>query len=293
MQSTRLQLLLAVTALIGLGLLVAGVFYKQNFDQAITFPSLGDLENSLDCSQLDQDNLVVILAVGQSIASNYGSVPYAVGPKVFSFYNGTCFRGNDPLPGADGNGGSIWSRLGDLLIQRGLAKNVLLVAVGSGGSSVSEWVPDAKLYPRLIDAATNLRASGFKPTLVVWLQGSRDRGMEPQKYRKHLRDFIFSFPILGIQLGQPTRMLVATHTRCNSEALPELQAAQRGVVEPDKFIFEGPNMDALDNEMKYDRCHYNEKGLDLAANLWLESISKVLPSTSAIPRMPDRAASTP
>ena len=286
MSRLKLQYILPFIALLVLGLLVAGVFYKQNFGDSVTFPSLGDQESSFDCKSIDRDNLVVILAVGQSIASNFGSVPHTPGPKVFSFYNGRCFHGDDPLPGADGSGGSIWSRLGDLLIERGLAKNVLLVAVGSGGSSVSEWVPDGKFYPRLLDATSSLKKNDLKPNLALWLQGSRDRQMEPALYRDLLQEFIYAFPFLGIQLGQPTRMLVATHTRCKSGTSPELQAAQRSVIDPGKFIFAGPNMDVLEDDKKYDGCHYNNLGLNTAAKMWLEAIEKAMPPPNAFPLAP-------
>lgn len=283
MRTLKLSYLLPFAALLLLGLLVVGVFYKQNFEPGITFPSLGDLANTLDCRDIDREKLVVILAVGQSIAANFGSTPYTPGPGVYSFYNGRCFPGHDPLPGAEGDGGSIWSRLGDLMIQRGLAKRVLLVAVGAGGSSVSEWVPDARLYPRLLDATSSLKAIGLKPDVIIWFQGSRDKSMDPARYLSYLREFIYSLPFLGIQLGQPTRLMVATHTRCQSVAVPGLQAAQRSVVDPGAFIFAGPTMDVLEDDVKYDGCHYNERGLSLAAKMWLSAMEGVLPIISALP----------
>lgn len=283
MRTFKLSYLVPFAALLLLGLLVAGVFYKQNFEPGITFPSLGNLADALDCKDIDRDKLVVILAVGQSIAANFGSAPYTPGPGVYSFYNGRCFPGHDPLPGAEGDGGSIWSRLGDLMIQRGLAKRVLLVAVGAGGSSVSEWVPDARLYPRLLDATSSLKAIGLKPDVVIWFQGSRDKSMGPTRYQSYLREFIYALPFLGIRLGQPTRLMVATHTRCQSDAVPGLQAAQRSVIDPGAFIFAGPTMDVLENDAKYDGCHYNESGLRRAAAMWLAALEGILPNINALP----------
>ena len=285
MRRLSLDTVLPLIALLLLGLLAAAAFYRQNFDQGIRFPHLGDARDSIDCASIDRDNLVVVLAVGQSIASNYGSVPHRPGKQVFSFYNGRCFVGNDPLPGADGDGGSIWSRMGDLLVQRGHAKNVLLVAIGSGGSSVTEWVPDGKLYPRLVDAARSLKLAGFKPHVVAWHQGSRDRAMDPALYGRHLRDIIYAFPFLGMPLGNSSRLFVATHTRCKSDAVPALQAAQHSVVDPARFVFAGPDMDVLGDELKYDGCHYNEFGLKLAANRWLAAIEKVEAESPWLPRV--------
>ena len=276
--------LVPLAALLGLGLLAGGVFYKQNFDQGVTFPNLGNLDESLDCATIDRENLLVIFAVGQSIASNYGRGPFTPGKNVYSFYNGRCFPGHDPLPGADGAGGSIWSRLSELLVQKGYARNVLIVAVGAGASSVSEWVPEAKYYPRLVDAALSMKEANLKPGLIIWHQGSRDAGMAPEIYRNHLQEIVFALPFLGIQLGHPARLMVATHTRCAGGATPGIQAAQQGMVDHAKFIFAGPNTDVLENDVKYDGCHYNELGLNLAAKMWLNAIERAEAVSAWLPR---------
>jgi hypothetical protein len=286
MSKVKSTYLLPMLALLALGALVLGVFYKQNFEPGVKFPNLGDQSESFDCGLVDRESLLVVFAVGQSIASNFGSTPYTPGPQVFSFYNGRCFPGRDPLPGADGQGGSIWSRLGDLLIQKGYAKSVLIVAVGAASSSVSDWVPGAKYYPRLVDATNSMREAGFQPGLVVWHQGSTDQKMEPQQYRNLLREFVLSFAFLGIRLGQPGRLLIATHTRCKSDAVPELQAAQASLVDHAVYIYAGPNMDTLGDELKYDRCHYNEAGLKIAAQYWLDAIEKAEVETHWLARVP-------
>ncbi len=277
--------LFPMLALLALGALVLGVFYKQNFDQGVKFPNLGDQDLSFDCAQVDREKLLVVFAIGQSIASNFGSTPYTPGPHVFSFYNGRCFPGQDPLPGADGRGGSIWSRLGDLLIQKGYAKNVLIVAIGAGSSSVAEWVPGAKFYPRLVDATSSMREVGFQPGLVIWHQGSRDHDMDPQQYRNFLREFVLSFAFLGVRLGQPGRLLIATHTRCKNEPAPQLQSAQASLVDHAGYIYAGPNMDYLSDDLKYDGCHYNEAGLKIAAQYWMDAIEKAEEETHWLPRV--------
>lgn len=285
--------LLPVIALLALGVLAGGLYYKQNFDTGIRFPYLGNADDSLDCKSIDRENLVVILAVGQSIASNYGSTPYRPGPHVFSFYNGRCFPGHDPLPGADGAGGSIWSRLGDLLVQRGHAKSVLLVAVGAGGSSVAEWVPGGKLHARLIDAGHSMKLAGISPSMVIWHQGSRDARMDPDAYRNYLRELVDSFPFLDIRLGQPTRLLIATHTRCKSPPVEALRAAQHSLVDHNHYIYEGPDMDVVDDGMKYDDCHYNEAGLNFASQKWLDAIERADADVNWLPRLPPPPPATP
>jgi hypothetical protein len=269
--------------LVALAALVAAIFYRENFDDPVVFPFLGDRESAVECNAIDRDRLLVILAVGQSIASNYGDTPFRPDANVFSFYNGRCFKGADPLPGADGTGGSIWSRLGDRLVKAGYAKNVLLVAIGAGGSSISEWVPDAKYYPRLVDAASSLRAADLKPQMIVWQQGSRDRDMGAEKYKDYMNKFIYALPFLGLRLGQPARLLVATHTRCNNEAALDIQLAQQSFVAPEKYILAGPNTDTLTTDLKYDGCHYNDVGLKAASRLWFEAVLQAQAQSNWLP----------
>src|ERR1043166_1497172 len=68
----------------------------------------------------------IIVVHGQSNAANYGSARHAAREAVDNFdpASGKCFAATDPLLGADGLGGSFATRLGDILIQRGLYDRV-------------------------------------------------------------------------------------------------------------------------------------------------------------------------
>jgi hypothetical protein len=55
----------------------------------------------------------IFLILGQSNAANHGNTPYTARREVYSldFLRMHCFHASEPLPGASGTGGSIWSRL--------------------------------------------------------------------------------------------------------------------------------------------------------------------------------------
>jgi hypothetical protein len=44
-------------------------------------------------------------------------------------------------------------------------------------------------------------------------------------------------------------------------------------------------MDYLGDELKYDGCHYNEAGLKVAAQYWMDAIEKAEEETHWLPRV--------
>src|SRR4051812_28496738 len=75
----------------------------------------------------------VLLVIGQSNAGNFGDTKYAAYcNNALNFSDGNFYPLEDPLHGANGEKGSVWSRLGDLLVQKGLAKVVIIAPVAIG-----------------------------------------------------------------------------------------------------------------------------------------------------------------
>src|SRR5437763_230757 len=84
----------------------------------------------------------VIFCFGQSNAANHGLGRYRPKNRVFCFNPLDCafYLAEDPIPGATGDDGSPWSRLGDLLIDSGYANSLLLVSIAVGGTVIAGWV---------------------------------------------------------------------------------------------------------------------------------------------------------
>src|SRR5947209_476712 len=82
----------------------------------------------------------VILTFGQSNAANSGEERYAArGPvHVFNVFDMRFYRAVDPLPGASHDGGSVWGRVGDKLIDAGIARSVLVVPIAFGATYIKD-----------------------------------------------------------------------------------------------------------------------------------------------------------
>src|SRR5215203_6355453 len=76
-----------------------------------------DSLEEVNISELKSDEYTMIaLTFGQSNAANRGQKKYTChNKKVLVFNDGKLYRARDPLPGATGPGGSVWSLLGDML----------------------------------------------------------------------------------------------------------------------------------------------------------------------------------
>ena len=88
----------------------------------------------VSCKIFTQSRTAVIVIAGQSTADNSGDTPYSPSRSVhnFNLFDGMCYRAKDPLLGATGNGGSVWPRLGDMLVAGNVFDQVLFVPLAVG-----------------------------------------------------------------------------------------------------------------------------------------------------------------
>jgi hypothetical protein len=226
----------------------------------------------VSCKNILGPRTMVALVYGQSNSANSGQAKYNPKRDVYVYYEGKCYTANDPLPGPNGNGGTVWGRLGDKLIDAGLFDKVLLVAVGVGGTNMARWTPTGDLYPRVLDALKSLDAHGVKITHILWHQGESDNGMHTTKdnYKNMFMSMLNDLRKRGVDAP----MYVAVATRCQG-ALEgfEIQQAQRELVNPALKIYPGAFSDELISmDDRQDACHFSDSGLDKHANLWLNVI---------------------
>jgi hypothetical protein len=225
----------------------------------------------VDCSALKSGRTLVALAFGQSNSANFGRGRYQPRQAVYSFHGGHCYKATDPLPGATGSGGSVWSHLGDLLIQAGLFDKVVFATIGVGGSEISRWSPGGDLYPKLVSALTGMAAAGFIPTHLFWHQGEADSAISSSE--EHYRT-LFGKMAQGIrERGIHAPIYVALASYCYGESSRAIRQAQRDLIGPALNILPGPDTDTLAaREYRYDDCHFTELGLQRHAELWLQAI---------------------
>jgi len=242
---------------------------------AYVVPQPGDyLDTSsktrVDCENVAGPRTMVALVFGQSNSANHGETRYAPKREVYNFYDGKCYVAADPLLGATGDRGSVWTRLGDMLIESGMYDKVLLVPVGVGGTPVRRWTTTGDLHRRILDSIYQLKKKGFKITHIFWHQGEADVNTPKDDYVKMFTAMLEDIRKRGVDAP----IYVAVATRCGSgPASLETQQAQRELVNTEKGIYPGPFTDALDTmDDRYDSCHFSDAGLRKHAALWLAAV---------------------
>lgn len=230
--------------------------------------------------QLCQDFLkgdpLVVLVLGQSNAGNHGVLEHDFGSRKISLvYGNHCFFAPDPLPGATGRGGSVWTRLGKLLEPQQILFSVLAVE----STAIEDWVNPGLLNWELRQKLRTLRYLGIKIDLIVWQQGEADarRGTSRGAYKEDFLRLLSFLRKMGFH--SPVMFALSTHCRFGDgshvrSALVEI-AAQRG------DVWVGPDTDQLLGDHRRDDCHFSGKGLDQAALLWATAINSRLPEISA------------
>ncbi len=227
-----------------------------------------------DCGSLmGKGSLMVALVFGQSNSANFGLTPKKSAHGVYSFYNGKCYQAADPLPGANGLGGSIWTRLGDIAIASGLYDRVLFVPVAEGGTKVSDWRPGGRVHYKLASGLRGAIATGFEFTHLLWMQGESD-AVEGTLRRAYKADFeVMLRALRGGGVDAP--VLVSLTTLCGKYESDAIRRAQRQLAKDNPGVYPGPDTDALGRKFRYDTCHFNDMGLDAAASAWFEAIKAI------------------
>jgi hypothetical protein len=229
----------------------------------------------VECARFgpEAERSAVLLTGGQSNAANYGQMPLAPREGVFNFafFDGRCYRARDPLLGPDGNGGSVWTRLADLLVSRGDYDQVLLVPIAVGGSALRRWIPGGDLHGRIVEAKLGLEAAGVRITHVLWHQGERDAetGVSSDEYVEQFGALVATLRELGIDA--PVYPAVAS--ACGGPGSEAIRGAQRALPLHYEGVLPGPDTDVLANlALRYDACHFSDAGLDAHARLWLDAV---------------------
>lgn len=223
----------------------------------------------------------VFLVMGQSNAGNHGETPYSPHRDVFSldFLSMRCFAASDPLPGCSGWGGSIWSRLGEKLVERGVCRRVLFVPIAFGGSFVTDWIPGGTTHRRTLLLLSRLQKergdrSPMPFSAVFWQQGEAEANhttIAAATYQRHFHEVLADLR----QRGVFAPVFVARATLCDAASNPcrnhaEIRTAQANLVDASNGILAGPDTDTIGPDGRHDGCHLSQAGLERCAELWFD-----------------------
>lgn len=175
---------------------------------------------------------------------------------------------NDPPP-HNGDGGSIWPALGDLLVPT-LRVPVAFVNVSVGATSTTKWLPESPLHQRLCRVGREIGA--FRA--VLWQQGESDviEKTATENYVKNMREIRdtacdawgFSVPwLLAKSTLHPTVYrdpLGERRIRSGTEQLWSQAGFRPG---PDTDVLGGENRGGPDSKR-----HFSALGQQRAALLW-------------------------
>jgi hypothetical protein len=237
-------------------------------------PPVVILPDSTCIKSVTRFDTVVILALGQSNAANFGESRYTVScPNVLNFFEGNYYPCADPLKGARGDKGNVWGILGDSLVQLGFAKKVIIAPCAIGGTSIQTWKPGGSNNYLIVETINYLKAKGLTITHVLWHQGeSNNTSTLPLVQRQTLgNQYRSDFLSLVAQLRSldvDAPVFPAIATRCAQEPDTVLQRVQRNLADEASGIFNGPDTDALGDEYRFDGCHFSTNGLKAHSALW-------------------------
>ena len=256
--------------------LFSGCMDDEETDDFVT--SIVPLEERTEVPCQVGENDFVILTFGQSNADNsISNITKTTTKKAFEIFKNKCYLIEDPNLGTQNGtgdiqtfGGSVWTILGDKIIEENLADNVYFINIAYGGSSVSSWNEGGTNYSYLNSTLEMLKDMNISLTHVFWHQGETDAmiGTTEEQYydrfiniRNNIREY------------SEAPIFVAKATYCNNSINLSIVEAQTMLSSVNEDIFPGPNTDLINNDFRRpDKCHFNYYGGVLHANGWINSI---------------------
>ncbi len=280
---TQLSLSLLALALL-LGALAGGAWIwwraGEEFRADLPMSALPSrVHMPLDCAAVLRRKPMVLLLLGQSNAANHVQQRAVAGPGVFAWHEGQCYAAIDPLPGASGYGGSLWTRMAPMAIDSGQYDSVLLVPLAMSLTSIAQWARHPALTQTLQSAMSGLRRGGHAVTHVVWYQGEAEsfKNTSAQDYRAAFAKVHERLRQGGVQAP----IWVAQATLCQARSNPAVRAEQARLPALFAGVRAGPDMDALFGpEHRFDGCHFNAGGAQRAADEWLRKMLSEAPVAS-------------
>jgi hypothetical protein len=214
----------------------------------------------------DPKRTLVIVTGGQSNAANSNSrlSETRPGDNVFVWFDGRCYVARDPVAGASSAMGSLWPLLG-LNLAKETGRPVLFINGAISGTQVADWLdPRSGYYDALAKRVAQAREAGYEAEIVLWHQGetdaatgtdtvalTRDIGNLTQKLLKDI-------PKSTLYLFRASKCI--GDKRKNGVAA--VIAAQEQAGKNNNRIVVGMNTDELDNDYRWDTCHFNSRARD-------------------------------
>ncbi len=219
----------------------------------------------------DHADGLVFVTYGQSNSVNTGQFGYDVRNPVYMVYNGEAYDYADPALGGTGKDGSVWGRVGDMLVERGAASSVFFVNTGWGGASIHD-LGEGHMFDFFQDQLQQAQARFGRIDGILIHQGERNHvNMEgSETYKEGLK-------VLNARIREMTEapIYLAQVSYCGARKVDDtLLTRQDESIREVTGVLRGPNSDLiLEDALRLpDRCHFSAAGLDVLAEMWTQSI---------------------
>jgi Carbohydrate esterase, sialic acid-specific acetylesterase len=106
----------------------------------------------------------------------------------------------------------------------------------------------------------------FEPDFLIWHQGEGDTGSnaDAQAYAMRFRNMLAAIRALGVSAP----IFVPLASICDAAADIETRRGQAKLADPARAVYPGPDTDSLALALRYDRCHFSTRGIELHARMW-------------------------
>ena len=247
------------------------------------------------------DSTLKLFVWGQSLAANSGHGRYVArnAGKTCVYADGSFYPCSDPIVGAEGPGGSVWSRFADTILGRPINNTtvgqVVIGCCAQGATSINHWAPGGSDLPRLLRCLSDYIANVGQPTHLAFSQGETDiYTLSTEQWFDRWQAMLASVR----KLGCTSKIWTSVETVCNLRTAADpfdepvirktpdtyimseigrqnIRAAQgmAGTFGPDTR--QGPNLDRIDWHLRAcgDGCHFGERGLAMAAQAWATALT--------------------
>lgn len=222
-----------------------------------------NLKNLSNCP--DANKAITFIVFGQSNVANYvvspHEMPRAMGVKVF--YNGKCFEAKDPLPGASGDRGSLWTRLADKIGKESSRNRILIIPIAVANTKVNDWAPGGTLNDLLERRLEQMKDMGYFADFAIMQIGESDGGDNTD-----LMSFRMDYEYLANRLKKISNILYISPTSgCGSDKNLNIRAAELEIGRSVGASI-GVDMDSIGRRYRANICHLTPDGADIVSSMW-------------------------
>jgi hypothetical protein len=158
-----------------------------------------------------------MLAIAASASRSSRARRYtAVSPKTWVFNNGHYYPCSDPIIGAEGTDGSVWSRFADAAIGKTYnGSPITRVVIGNcaaGSTSINDWAPSGVLNSYLQSRLTDYVNHVGMPTHLCYSPGEEDSGLKGMATQQWINQW-------------PAMLTTIRNIGCNTQILTSVETA--------------------------------------------------------------------